>query len=102
MTRLIDADEVLNRIDKIFSLPWGDEDGNRVELELDKATVIRLIEKSPTVDPYKHGEWIERWERRGDKEVHVIGERECSVCHAKMLLTYPNYCPSCGAKMGSD
>ena len=59
---------------------------------------MRIILKNASADR-PSGEWIERWERRGDKEVHVIGERECSVCHAKMLLTYPNYCPNCGAKM---
>lgn len=51
--------------------------------------------KEPTIDPMKHGRWIEDDDGDG---------RHCSVCGVDYcdLVTYPenfNFCPMCGAKM---
>lgn len=46
----------------------------------------------------KTGKWIERWH----ENKHVIGDMACSVCGAQMLLTYPRFCPYCGAEMRGE
>ena len=55
------------------------------------------IVEVPTEDvaPVVHGKWIERWH----ENKHVIGDMACSVCGTQMLLTFPKFCPECGAKM---
>lgn len=62
--------------------------------------VRRILNKFQTADvaPIVHGKWIERWH----ENKHVIGDMACSVCGAQMLLTFPKYCPECGAKMDNN
>lgn len=48
---------------------------------------IDAINGLPTIDPVKHGKWI--------------NEETCSVCGESVLYDTDlcNYCPNCGAKM---
>lgn len=49
--------------------------------------IANLVEQMPTIDPVKHGKWI--------------NEETCSVCGESVLYDTDlcNYCPNCGAKM---
>lgn len=47
--RLIDADELKATEKRISSIPWGDEDGNRVENSYTPEEVQRMIDHAPTV-----------------------------------------------------
>lgn len=70
-----------------------------------EAMVKRLIELTPTVDPVKHGRWIE--ENRRPKSSLFY----CSECHRTAYDIQPTraegwvkrcryaYCPNCGAYM---
>ena len=85
--RLIDADALKDAF-------WG-----ACKNCLSEDDVADLIDDAPTIDPVKHGEWIE-------VENSGIGNTaECSVCGGN---TYGyrtcKYCPDCGAKMdgGND
>lgn len=54
---------------------------------------------SVSIEPErKKGRWIERWH----ENKHVIGDMACSVCGAQMLLTFPRFCPHCGAEMRGE
>lgn len=93
MTRPIDADEMLKRLES-----WNTDD------DMDKAlynfTLNRIIEQ-PTVDaePVRHGKW---------DYVTVVDEGfwRCSNCgtpsEALGARKLYKYCPFCGAKMGED
>ena len=64
-----------------------------------KYFVVDMLEKLPSAQPErKTGRWIERWH----ENKHVIGDMACSVCGAQMLLTYPRFCPYCGAEMRGE
>lgn len=59
---------------------------------------LNEMAQEPTIDPVKHGRWIEDDDGDG---------RHCSVCGVDYcdLVTYPenfNFCPMCGAKMDAD
>lgn len=54
--------------------------------------------KAHTQPVRKTGRWIERWH----DNKHVIGDMACSVCGAQMLLTFPRFCPCCGAYMRGE
>lgn len=61
-------------------------------------TVMFWIDKAPTVDPVKHGEWMH-------KENSPWNFFVCSVCGAEHIATFgkeDNYCSCCGAKMDGD
>ena len=85
--RLIDADAI--SIKPI--------DASSLEFDAGILSVLHHIDKMPTIDPVKHGEWVptdsdDTW--------------ECLVCGS--LWTFiegtpkdngANYCPNCGASM---
>ena len=84
--RLIDAHDLMERL--YDANPKG-----RVEL-------AELIETEPTVDPVKHGHWVEQ----EHEDWKWSKECRCSECGKYRLMTNPfgrewNYCPNCGAKM---
>lgn len=94
MARLIDADWLLNAIEKL-----------KVRNTSNTATIFdvlgvfddveKIIKAAPINDPVKHGHW------KFAKDVYI----SCSVCDATILLfnaENPHYCPHCGAKMDGD
>lgn len=60
-----------------------------------KCEILTVLDAQPE---RKRGKWIERWH---DNQ-HVIGDMACSVCGAQMLLTFPRFCPCCGAYMREE
>ena len=88
--RLIDADAIFNC--KVLLVSDKTYDAVRA--------VIERIDNAPTVDPVKHGHWIEV-QRIHEKDHTAICE--CSLC-GDTVWVYDgqrawNYCPNCGAKM---
>ena len=64
---------------------------------------LRYVWEAPTIDPVRHGRWINESE---EDECHNV-ECECSLCHHKdihAVSAIVPYCWHCGAKMdgGSD
>lgn len=63
-------------------------------------TLVRFVEKQPTVDAVEvvHGRWL--LEREPDGKPYCF---HCSVCDGDFsyigITTAYNYCPNCGAKM---
>ena len=60
----------------------------------------RVIDDAPTVDPVKHGHWVEVQRIHETDHTAIC---ECSLC-GDTVWVYDgqrawNYCPTCGAKM---
>ena len=91
MSRLIDADDLLERM-KFFK-----DSGGYVNWEL---LAFEMVDASPTVDAERHGHWI----GIDDEPCEVF---ECDKCGyitedigcADQKPNNFNYCPNCGARM---
>lgn len=72
--------------------------------EWDEALAKAIIESMPTIDPVKHGEWIDG--KRMGFDGCIIWHRECSICGYERsddnLDKDTPYCPNCGALMDKD
>lgn len=86
MTRLIDADAIIDFIDMGHTR-------NPLETCFSERDVVDMLESAPTVDavPVRHGRWV-RVET--DTEQFFL----CNRCR-KREHWESNYCPRCGAKM---
>lgn len=86
MTRLIDADALLDFIDVGHLRP-------PTEICFSEVMVKNIIELMPTVEatPARHGRWTVT-------PVYI----KCSECGESFMLIPQNYCPNCGARMVED
>ena len=91
--RLIDADEAYKVLTDYYH--------HRTEIQHN--ALKEAIERVPTVDPVKHGHWVEQ------EHCDWVYSKECrcSECGKYRLMTNPfgrewNYCPNCGAYMGVE
>ena len=85
--RLIDADALKKQMcDECF----GGNCGNR-------CPEWHLMNDAPTVDPFKHGHWI----NTNEGIWNAVEVLKCSVCGEIDNRMYRSdaYCPNCGAKM---
>lgn len=67
MNDLIDREELKKAAKRIESLPWGDEEGNRVEFQWSPKELESLIDKAPSAQqwtPVTEGLPIEFLDRR--------------------------------------
>ena len=88
----------LKQLGAYFSIKIRDNKEGDVPVELLQHVekIQEYVDNLPSAEPeLKHGKWIERWH----ENKHVVGDMACSVCGAQMLLTFPKFCPNCGAKM---
>lgn len=88
--RLIDADALTKK---------AVECNNKHEFG-ESVVCISDINDAPTIDPVKHGRWVEAMQR----EMHLYpdGQKMCNVCHTIMPSTWntmPPFCFGCGADM---
>ena len=107
--RLVDADAL--KAIRFHDLPYlqivpadcdTDEKVSAYKLGWNDA-IDAIVESAPTVDPVKHGHWVEQeccdWV--------YSKECRCSECGKYRLMTNPfgrewNYCPNCGAHMEAE
>ncbi len=95
MTRLIDADALLDFLDVGHLRP-------PTEICFSELMMKNIIDIQPTVDavPVRHGKWIHRWSGCGSTWL----EQKCSVCGV-VFEDEPNdysYCQNCGARMDEE
>lgn len=85
MSRLIDADELNDVLDKEI---FRKKREGYLNFEMVEVIKNEFVENAPTIDaePIRHGRWVM------DK-----GYNECSICGCNEVVT--PYCPQCGAKM---
>ena len=96
MARLIDADWLLNAIEKL-----------KVRNTSNTATIFdvlgvlddveKIIKAAPINESVKHGHWIDT----GRADYYLNKEYRCSCCDAVDYMR-SNYCPNCGSKMEGD
>lgn len=86
MTRLIDADDLMNWSETV---PLTDDGG------IDINDFEEKLKSIPTIDaePVKHGKWIEY--------PIADGMNQCSECGV-LRFGESNYCPNCGAYMRGE
>lgn len=86
MTRLIDADDLMNWSETV---PLTDDGG------IDINDFEEKLKSMPTIDaePVKHGKWIEY--------PIADGMNQCSECGV-LRFGESNYCPNCGAYMRGE
>ena len=89
--RLIDADE-------LFKWYTGARTKYPVGKDAEQYGTLMMyeifdeIDSAPTVDPVKHGRWIE----------HGKNDNRCSLCGWGVWVNTNNFCPNCGAKMDGE
>ena len=59
--------------------------------------VLNLLEEQPTIDPVKHGHWIDT----GRADYYLNKEYRCSCCNSVDYMCSP-YCYNCGTKMDDE
>lgn len=93
--RLIDADEAVKAVHDEFDecLVW-DESGETTANEFEN-----IILQIPTVDPVKHGRWIDMGDLEQCSVCYGTRPKEVQSCYGKMIWLRTPYCPECGAKM---
>ena len=98
--RLIDADNALNDIDDLL-----DGYARFIKQEI-KACFTSLIDKQPTIEPVKRGEWvyvdkchIQEWQ--AINKCSVCGHSVCNVSYVDKVVHF-NYCPHCGSYMRGE
>ena len=79
--RLIDADKLKEKMFTIEAWEYAP-----IDLHL---IAVGDIDDAPTIDPVKHGKWIERGK----------DDNRCSLCGWGVWVNTNNYCPNCGAHM---
>lgn len=92
--RLIDAERLRNDDSMCVGVicdecPFADKLRSR-------CSFVDCVDRQPTIDTVKHGEWVEELDRR----FHW----HCSECGyvIGVIKMDCNYCPNCGTKMDGD
>ena len=96
MTRLIDADALVENIKSEIDddKEIYPDDKTSVIFRAGMKTVIRIVKNQDTVDPIKHGYWIDT----GRTDYYLNKEYRCSCCDSVDYMC-SLYCYNCGAKM---
>lgn len=92
MSRLIDADAVIEALDSFILDEVTDVHGD---------TVREILERLPTIEERKTGKWIhERLASTTGGSYPIV---RCSVCQGTIPMEWEtHYCPHCGADMRGE
>ena len=105
MARLIDAEKAVAEADRLlehYNLAMANAENNREinhvfkRQELFKA-VRAVVNTCPTIEPVKHGQWIDT----GRADYYLNKEYRCSCCNSVDYMSSP-YCYNCGAQMDGE
>ncbi len=90
--RLIDADKLKQKIaemQQVYNEPYEHYDNGYQDAV---SQIDDVLDSLPTIDPVKHGEWIEK--------ENDFGFWRCSRCSGLIQGVLPaRYCPHCGSIM---
>lgn len=112
--RLIDADELLKRMQDYYGIVadmekimvetiFVDGEGGEFVIQTAKTTLEEIedfFKNTPTIDHVKHGKWEEHEEKLAYGDNYDVWARgyKCSICGNQMGGKW-KFCPNCGAKM---
>lgn len=99
MARLIDADALIDAIkDKIaVDKEIYPDDKSSIIFRAGMKNVIGIVKNQDTVDPVKHGRWVDT----GRADYYLNKEYRCSCCNSVDYMSSP-YCYNCGARMDGE
>lgn len=99
MARLIDADALVDAIkDKIaVDKEIYPDDKSSIIFRAGMKNVIGIVKNQDTVDPVKHGRWVDT----GRADYYLNKEYRCSCCNSVDYMSSP-YCYNCGARMDGE
>ncbi|HWS31039.1 MAG TPA: hypothetical protein VN512_13115 [Clostridia bacterium] len=92
--RLIDANalmDVIRQHDYPLAQKHGSVDNGMFTLGIQQA-----VDEQPTIDPFKHGRWIDNG--RGPH----CSECEVYLSVSQSIVYHNSYCPNCGARMDGE
>lgn len=92
MSRLIDADALMEILDKMPAMGFKNIDNQTYTLVL-LAQIFNIIKQQPTIEERKNGEWILK--STNGEEFYW-----CSECGRVTFDDPTNYCPNCGSYNG--
>lgn len=97
MSRLIDADEILQYLEKQRTFAVVDCKRNNAYGK-GMRDAMKIIKEAPTIEaePVRHGHWINVWDEN-DPNISTFGR--CSKCDEKSKRPLGRYCRWCGAHM---
>lgn len=97
MARLIDADALVAAIKDRIAVDKEiyPDDKSSIIFRAGMKNVIGIVKNQDTVDPVKHGHWI----NIDAKFENMYVAHQCSICKSEFLGDASNFCPRCGAKM---
>ena len=96
--RLIDADELIKMLQDTIDFNMKH---NTFFKSFSMQHILYILENMKTVDPVKHGRWIQAGQPNENSETLY----RCSICgYLEVVPLYDtnNYCGNCGAKMDQD
>lgn len=106
--RLIDADKLIEDLQydvelDARALDSTDFFGNMETIQFDKdckQNCIDLLRNAPTIDPVKHGRWVDDY----NETEHPLFRKawKCSACGFRTSYGKPKYCMNCGARMDGE
>lgn len=95
--RLIDADALEKKLQKQREIYINlDMKGAEHLLVHD---FLRYVWEAPTIDPVRHGRWIEHEDEEDTAHAHCSGCGWVARYYETDIVNEANYCPNCGAKM---
>ena len=99
MTRLIDADALVENIKSEIDddKEIYPDDKSSIIFRTGMKNVIGIVKNQDTVDPVKHGRWVDT----GRADYYLNKEYRCSCCNSVDYMSSP-YCYNCGARMDSE
>lgn len=99
MARLIDADALVDAIkDKIaVDKEIYPDDKSSIIFRAGMKNVIGIVKNQDTVDPVKHGRWVDT----GRADYYLNKEYRCSCCNSVDYMSSP-YCYNCGARVDGE
>lgn len=99
MARLIDADALIENIKSEIDddKEIYPDDKSSIIFRTGMKNVIGIVKNQDTVDPVKHGRWVDT----GRADYYLNKEYRCSCCNSVDYMSSP-YCYNCGARMDGE
>ena len=95
--RAIDAEALIAKI--MNEMRRYNYDETRI---LTLASVIKMVDETPTIDVQKKGYWISAAEFEECSVCHVTHLKEFQTVHGKARRIKSDFCPNCGADMREE
>lgn len=104
MARAIDAEVLEATIVGSFTMAGAMAEQYKSIFDVMANEIKKIIDEQPTIDPVKHGKWIERTLHEYDPHTDEHWDEtyyKCSECGCDCWAS-TNFCQECGARMDGE